>query len=118
MTTNPESSSSSGAKKRRREKEVGCSHAVNEDGGLLSGQRLPLRELNLLILLLNYYSEFVALTPDWFFFSEDELTFSDTSVALRMMRAQFPRIEQVSIPTNLSVVESILDILNTLKIAC
>lgn len=28
-------------------------------------------------------------------YEEDELTFSDTSVALRMMRAQFPRIDQV-----------------------
>ncbi|CAA7013987.1 unnamed protein product [Microthlaspi erraticum] len=72
---NPESSSSSGAKKRRREKEeeeIGCSHAANEDRGKLSEDQChPL---------------------------QDELTFSDTSVALRMMRAQFPRIEQSSVP--------------------
>lgn len=34
------------------------------------------------------------LTRDWVL-TEDELTFSDTSVALRMMRSQFPRIDQV-----------------------
>lgn len=28
-------------------------------------------------------------------YEEDELTFTDTSVALRMMRSQFPRIDQV-----------------------
>ncbi|XP_010467810.1 PREDICTED: serine/threonine-protein kinase 19 homolog isoform X2 [Camelina sativa] len=67
--TNPEPSAS-GAKKRRGEEddeEVGCSHAAVEDGAVSEDQCLPL---------------------------EDELTFSDTSVALRMMRAQFPRIDQ------------------------
>ncbi|XP_010425816.1 PREDICTED: uncharacterized protein LOC104710853 [Camelina sativa] len=66
--------SASGAKKRRREEddeEVGCSHAAVEDDAISEDQYLPL---------------------------EDELTFSDTSVALRMMRAQFPRIDQASVP--------------------
>jgi serine/threonine-protein kinase 19 len=71
--TNPESSTSE-AKKRRREEDddkVGCSHSAIEDGAVSEDQCLPL---------------------------EDDLTFSDTSVALRMMRAQFPRIDQASIP--------------------
>ncbi|XP_006298241.2 serine/threonine-protein kinase 19 isoform X1 [Capsella rubella] len=73
--TNPETSAS-GAKKHRREKEdedeeVGCSNSAIEDGAVSEDQCLPL---------------------------EDELTFSDTSVALRMMRAQFPRIDQASVP--------------------
>ncbi|ESQ50426.1 hypothetical protein EUTSA_v10002060mg [Eutrema salsugineum] len=73
--TNPETSAT-GAKKRRREKEeeqVGCSHAENEDGGILSEDQC----------LLSL---------------QDELNFSDTSVALRMMRSQFPRIDQASVP--------------------
>lgn len=35
---------------------------------------------------------------DQSFSLQDELTFSDTSVALRMMRSQFPRIDQASVP--------------------
>ncbi|KAL1219359.1 hypothetical protein V5N11_007888 [Cardamine amara subsp. amara] len=71
--TNPESSAS-GAKKRRREEEdeeVGCSHAGIEDETISEDQCRLL---------------------------QDDLTFSDTSVALRMMRAQLPRIDQASVP--------------------
>ncbi|CAN7076909.1 unnamed protein product [Brassica oleracea var. botrytis] len=39
-----------------------------------------------------------AANEDECFSLQDELTFSDTSVALRMMRAQFPRIDQASVP--------------------
>ncbi|CAH8372568.1 unnamed protein product [Eruca vesicaria subsp. sativa] len=39
-----------------------------------------------------------AANDDQCFSLQDELTYSDTSVALRMMRAQFPRIDQASVP--------------------
>ncbi|XP_022544277.1 uncharacterized protein LOC106357557 isoform X5 [Brassica napus] len=39
-----------------------------------------------------------AANEDECFSLQDELTFSDTSVALRMMRSQFPRIDQASVP--------------------
>ncbi|KFK40422.1 hypothetical protein AALP_AA3G371800 [Arabis alpina] len=69
-TPGPESSTTGTKKRRREEEEVGCSHSANNEDGA-DDQFLPL---------------------------QDELTFTDTSVALRMMRSQFPRIDQASVP--------------------
>ncbi|CAN8270964.1 unnamed protein product [Cochlearia groenlandica] len=66
--TNPESSGSGETNKRRRVEEE---EEEEEEDGFESDQCLSL---------------------------QDDLTFSDTSVALRMMRAQFPRIHQASVP--------------------
>lgn len=38
--------------------------------------------------------------------AEDNLTFSDTSVALRMMRSQFPRIDKVVLSPSLILLEN------------